>query len=221
MKNIIFLAAVLISGCKLETTSEGRPLEYDCEAAASPAGTEKPDILIMGDSISIGYTPVVRENLASDFDVFHNPCNGRSSTFARGRIDYWLSRHDSLSAVIFNFGLHDMDSDVDTSIEAYKSNLRYIGARIKAKSPVVIFLTSTHVPDNMLRREAFHVDRFNVAAREVMGELQIPVYDLGALSETIVDLHLDPIGKTNIHWSDQGNQIFGDFVTDALINGGI
>jgi len=51
---------------------------------------DKPQILIIGDSISIGYTPFVQENLQDIAAVFHNPGNAQHTGTGLEKIEAWI-----------------------------------------------------------------------------------------------------------------------------------
>ncbi len=61
-------------------------------------------VLMIGDSISIGYTPVVRELLVDLADVHRIPDNGGATTLGLALLDEWLGDR-RWDAVHFNFGL--------------------------------------------------------------------------------------------------------------------
>ncbi|HWS00574.1 MAG TPA: hypothetical protein VN249_08145, partial [Prolixibacteraceae bacterium] len=73
---------------------------------AATADKEK-NVLIIGDSISIGYSPFVEKALAPDILVTHNPGNGGSTRRGLDSLDVWLN-HKKWDLITFNFGLHDM-----------------------------------------------------------------------------------------------------------------
>lgn len=73
-------------------------------------------LLVLGDSVSIGYTPHLRNKLAQP--VVHSPGAGdggaRSTSAALSCMDYYLSKagggellFTERDTIIFNFGLHD------------------------------------------------------------------------------------------------------------------
>lgn len=55
---------------------------------------DKPRILIIGDSISIGYTPFVREGLVNEAGVFHNPGNAQHTGIGLKKIEEWIGEND-------------------------------------------------------------------------------------------------------------------------------
>ena len=109
--------ALLTAGVFLALAGSG----YSQEAAAKAKAKRAPDpalqpiddvaglprVLLIGDSISIGYTPHVRELLKGKANVHRIPTNGGPTTNGVANLKSWLG--DSKWDVIhFNFGLHDL-----------------------------------------------------------------------------------------------------------------
>ena len=64
-------------------------------------------MLLIGDSISIGYTFPVRELLKDKANVHRVPTNGRSTKGGLADIDTWLKPRN-WHVIHFNFGFHDL-----------------------------------------------------------------------------------------------------------------
>lgn len=64
-------------------------------------------VLILGDSISMGYTPHVRSLLAGHAEVVRPEENCGPTSHGLERIEAWLG-DDDWDVIHFNFGLHDM-----------------------------------------------------------------------------------------------------------------
>src|SRR5690242_7520015 len=76
-------------------------------ALFAKARTALPRVLIIGDSISIGYTPYVKEMLAGEADVDRPAENCQGTKNGIGKIDQWLG-DTKWDVIHFNFGLHDL-----------------------------------------------------------------------------------------------------------------
>ena len=167
--------------------------------AADPA---LPNVLILGDSISIGYTLQVRQLLQGKANLYRpltangkGPENCSGTTYGLAHLDRWLGdRH--WAVIHFNFGLHDLkhvkkpgDETMSTdlqdpqqaTVEAYEKNLRVIVAKLKATHAKLIFATTTPVPEGAKGRTSDMPPRYNEAALRVMKENDIAVDDLSAL----------------------------------------
>ena len=73
-----------------------------------------PDVLIIGDSISIGYTPYVRTALANYANVHRVPENGMNSDTGLTMVTEggWLSNCRRYKVIVCNWGLHDLQDPV-------------------------------------------------------------------------------------------------------------
>ena len=71
---------------------------------APKQATDFPRVLIIGDSISLGYTPVVVSILKGQAEVIHNPGNAQHTGTGVERIDKWLQPGD-WDLIHFNWGL--------------------------------------------------------------------------------------------------------------------
>lgn len=103
-----------------------------------------PKVLIIGDSISIGYTPPLTKLLAGKAVVTHNPGNAAHSGYGLAKLDQWLGE-TAWDVIHFNHGLHDLKliekdgknstsketGHVQISIEQYEKNLEAIVARLE------------------------------------------------------------------------------------------
>src|SRR5437660_9942532 len=103
------------------------------QPAPNPALADVPDeaglprVLLIGDSISIGYTVPVRELLKGKANVHRIPTNGGPTTNGIKHLDQWLGE-GKWNVIHFNWGLHDIKLDKEgkhqVPIEEYEKNLR-------------------------------------------------------------------------------------------------
>src|ERR1051325_10738024 len=92
-----------------------------------------PRVLLIGDSISIGYTVPVRQALRGKANVHRIPENGADTVNGLKKIDSWLG--DSHWDVIhFNWGLHDLkvtpEGGRQVPIDEYEKNLGVLVERL-------------------------------------------------------------------------------------------
>src|SRR6476620_12659536 len=66
-----------------------------------------PRVLLIGDSISIGYTVPVRELLQGKANVHRIPTNGGPTSNGLKNIDKWLG-NGKWDIIHFNWGIHDL-----------------------------------------------------------------------------------------------------------------
>src|SRR5712671_3671107 len=66
-----------------------------------------PRVLLIGDSISIGYTPGVRELLKGRANVHRIPANGGPTKNGIANIEKWLGT-GKWDVIHYNWGIHDL-----------------------------------------------------------------------------------------------------------------
>ncbi|TWT40735.1 hypothetical protein KOR42_48780 [Thalassoglobus neptunius] len=172
-----------------------------------------PRVLLIGDSISIGYTVGVRENLAGEANVHRIPVNGGPTTRGLESIDEWLG--DSEWDVIhFNWGLHDLKyinekgQLVSTStgkqqvpIEEYEQNLSKLVDRLKQTGATLIWRNTTPVPEGSKGRTPGDEVIYNSVAAKIMEKNGIPTDDQYAFVKPQMD---ELMLKANVHFTKQG-----------------
>lgn len=192
-------------------------------------------VLLLGDSISIGYTPVVQKQLEGKMVVLRPMRNGKpencsGTTYGVANVDRWLQIEGGKWDVIhFNWGLHDIkhvkpdgktsDSATDPSqvtAEEYEKNLRQIVAKLKATGAKLIFATTTPVPDEPMKvyRANPDVIRYNESALRVMKDEGIVVNDLYSfVRPQMKELQRQP---ANVHFTQAGSEALGTEVVKAI-----
>jgi hypothetical protein len=140
-----------------------------------------PRILLVGDSISKGYTLPVRELLKGKANVHRPPENCGPTTLGVEKLDEWLGK-GPWKIIHFNFGLHDLkyiDGKHQVPLADYEKNLREIVRRLRATGAAIVWCNTTPVPKNCNppRRNA-DVIAYNAAAKKIMAETDIPIDDL-------------------------------------------
>jgi len=198
-----------------------------------------PNVLLYGDSISIGYTPSVRNELYGKATVYRIFNNGQSS-------DKFIPKMEKLKKTMFqpylkggwnfnwdlihfNVGLHDLKyvnngkldkingKQVNTS-ETYKSNLDTICSYLKKEYPKakLIFATTTAIPkegaDGRFTGDSI---KYNKAAREVLVNypsiIVNDLYDFTKPNET--SWYIKP---HNVHFNNSGKVAQGKHVAKVI-----
>jgi acyl-CoA thioesterase-1 len=193
-----------------------------------------PQVLIIGDSISMGYTPVLQGMLYGKVDITRPPNSGGGWINCEGTkrgvemIDEWLALGD-FDVIHFNFGLHDLkhvqpdsgrnsnDSShpQQSNLKQYDANLRLIVAKLKATDAKLIFATTTPYPDKPggpLRR-ADQPLKYNEVALKIMKENGIDVNDLHGFTLPRMDELLLP---KNVHFRPEANLELAQEVANSI-----
>jgi acyl-CoA thioesterase-1 len=175
-----------------------------------------PRVLLLGDSISIGYTVPVREALKGKANVHRAPANCGPTTRGLENIDAWIG--DSEWDVIhFNWGLHDLkfiDGKRQVPLEKYKTNLRRLVERLEKTGATLIWCSTTPVPDGVSPpRTNDDVLAYNAAAAAIMKQHDIATDDLYAFAQP----QLEKIQrKANVHFSPEGSNVLGKEVARQI-----
>ena len=178
-----------------------------------------PRVLLIGDSISIGYTEPVRTFLPDKANLHRIPENAAATLTGIKNLDRWLGTA-KWDVIHFNFGLHDLkfmdDGKHQVPIADYETNLRTIVQRLQKTGAQLIWATTTPVPDaevNPPRRNA-DVIVYNSAAARIMTEAGIPIDDLYALvSPRLPELQL----PANVHYTLPGYNVLGHQVAESVL----
>jgi len=176
-----------------------------------------PRTLLIGDSISIGYTPATRKLLAGKANVHRIPENGGPTITGTAKIKKWLG--DSKWDVIhFNWGLHDLKMDNgkhQVPIGNYEKNLRDLVSTMKETGAKLVWASTTPVPMGDLKppRKNEDVIAYNAVAKKIMDENGIAIDDLYAFALP----RLDKIQlKANVHFTDKGSTELAERVASAI-----
>lgn len=186
-------------------------------AETSTSDSELPKVLIIGDSISIGYTSYVRELLKGEAVVKHNQGNAKYTWYGLQNLDKWLG-DESWDVIHFNWGLWDLcyrhpDSKVQgkrdkangtvcASPEEYGRNLEKLVERLEKTGAVLIWANTTVVPEGEAGRFVDDDLKYNQVAEAIMKKHNIRMNDLNALTRTFsAELFLGP---GNVHYVDAG-----------------
>lgn len=194
------------------------------------AGT-LPRVLLLGDSISMGYHKTVVAALEGQALVVRPQENCAGTTKGLRKLSEWLRvEGGNFDAIHFNFGLHDLkrvprpgseggsnnpDDPYQADLETYEHNLREIVDRLKATGAELIFATTTPVPPGGVRphRDVEDVPRYNAVARKIMTEHGITIDDLYAFALPKLDAIQQPV---NVHFTPEGSAMLGEEVVGSV-----
>jgi lysophospholipase L1-like esterase len=151
--------------------------------------SEMPKVVLAGDSIRLGYAPLVAKMLVGKAIVVSAEETGGDSGNVLAHLDAWIVR-EKPDIVHWNAGLHDLKISKQTrthqvELPQYAANLRQIVERIrKETSATLIFASTTPILDERHARRKADFDRlesdvrrYNQAALQVMkgaGGIQRP-----------------------------------------------
>ncbi|MHC4249624.1 MAG: SGNH/GDSL hydrolase family protein [Planctomycetota bacterium] len=198
-----------------------------------------PNVLIYGDSISIGYTQQVRARLEGKANVYRVYCNGGDSGSFISKMTkmHEVMRDGKLAGrwsfewdvIHFNVGLHDLKYVVKGKLdrkngkqvrskEDYAKNIGSIVSYLKRLAPgaKLVFATTTPVPEGEPGRVAGDARRYNETALEVLRDHpRIAVNDLYAFTRPNQSKWW--VRPGNVHYGPEGRKAQGDEVARAIL----
>ena len=186
--------------------------------------TQKPKILLLGDSIRMSYQPIVAELLAEEAEVVGPAENCQFSLYTLSALQRWLVELGPPDVVHWNNGIHDAGHNpnrrpIQIPLDVYAGNIELILKSLQATNAQVIWGTITPVhPDRPFRDDQWswrneEIDRYSKAALAIMAENDIPVNDLHAVVSSDVDRYL---AEDMLHLSEEGKQACAKAVAEAV-----
>lgn len=199
---LFFIVAVTSgwAGAMSDTAPPPATENTPTEPAASDE-TPQPIVLVLGDSISIGYSPSLRTQLADVATVLRpmtseaKPENCSGTLNGVAKVDDWIGRVGKPDVITFNFGLHDLKRETQSAKrvasndpadppqsdpETYRRNLTQIVSKLEATGAKLFYVTTTPVPPGKLtpHRDTGDPLLYNAIARQVVEPRGIEVIDL-------------------------------------------
>lgn len=182
-------------------------------------------VILIGDSIRIGYQPFVVTELTGAANVSGPDENGGTSRNVLAHLEEWaIARQPDV--IHLNAGLHDIHRDDPAAppwvgLEEYRANLATILRALRHRTRAqIIYATTTpvneawHQRNKPFARLEADVVVYNEVAWAVCREQGVPVNDLYA---TVMaagrDAHLLSDG---VHYTEAGYRLLGQAVASAL-----
>jgi len=185
---------------------EGKATEFDY-VKDDPA---LPHVLLIGDSISCGYTLAVREALAGKANIYRAPANCGSTTDGVQKLDAWLGNR-KWDVIHFNFGIHDWSTDP----AVYEKQLEQIVDRLEGTGAKLIWASTTPVPPDTAEgpAAALAIDRENHIARHIMHEHGIAIDRL----HHFITPHIAEVQNPHdVHFSKAGYRLLAGQVATSI-----
>jgi GDSL-like Lipase/Acylhydrolase family len=186
-----------------------------------------PRVLVIGDSISIGYTLPLREALQGKANVHRPAANCGPSSRGVESIDQWLG-DGKWDVIHFNFGLHDVRYFDDqakatdagkghrqVSDSDYEKNLELLVIRMKKTGAKLIFATTTPVPPGSAGRIQGEEKKYNEIALRVMQKNGVTLDDLYSFCQPrLAEIQLP---NNNVHFKPEGYKQLADQVAASIL----
>ena len=186
---------------------------------------ELPKVLIIGDSISIGYFEPTKTLLEGKAQVYHNPGNAQHTATGLAKLDEWLGQ-TQWDVIHFNHGLHDVkyvdeqgrrvppdQGKQQIALDAYTRNLDELTRRLKKTGAKLIFATTTPIPEGASGRVKGDAKRYNEAALAIMARYDVSVNDLYSFALPRLDAIQRP---HDVHFTAEGSRLLAEQVAQTI-----
>jgi len=228
MRSFALLLAVLFTSQAFSQQPKAEAKKKAPNAAYAPtvdvAGL--PRVLIIGDSISIGYQVALKEALAGKANVHRPAENCGPSSRGVEQIEKWLG-DGKWDVIHFNFGLHDVRhfDDAKKPVDAdkghrqvsdadYEKNLEMLVTRMKKTGAKLIFGLTTPVPEGAGGRIKGDEVKYNEIARRVMQRQGVAIDDLyGFALPQLAEIQL----PANVHFKPEGSKVLAGQVAASIL----
>jgi lysophospholipase L1-like esterase len=177
-------------------------------------------VLLLGDSIRMGYDDYVRDLLRDECEVIYEEDNGRFSSYTLWQANQAFKNYGKFDVVHWNNGYWDMNVEAPMTeamhpVEEYVHFLSRIIREIRRNGARIIFATTTPVRekgatlDNTgtgmeISYDNTWVQKYNDAAKKLMEKEHVVVNDLYALMLTRSDYYKCPDG---LHLTEVGYRL--------------
>lgn len=218
----------------IKTTSLGVAtvlIPFDTESILK---AKLPKVLLIGDSISIGYYPFVKDSFAGKAEILRpmkpngEMYNCQGTTNGVLGIVNWIADIE-WDIIHFNFGLHDIkhinwitkknssspEDPHQANPKQYEINLKFIVKKLKKTKAKLIFATTTPYPNTVRKplRKPGMSKIYNEVALKIMAKNNIQVNDL-------YDYVLPRMGAlqrpNNVHFNLKGSQKLAEKVVASI-----
>lgn len=175
-------------------------------------------LMLIGDSIRLGYQDEVAKCLEGEFEVWGSPDNGRFAKYTLNELERWFAECPDPDVIHWNNGLWDSavvckEDGAFTPPEEYLRYMSLILRELRKKTDKIIFATTTPVRDGSLNQHIEYIERLNDIIVPFMKSENIIINDLHSL----VRPHKDElICDDRIHLNDEGKKVCAAAVAEMV-----
>jgi acetyl esterase/lipase len=224
---IAWLSSMQIIGSTGEFYTPTQDLNALNTEAPKQAGL--PNVLIIGDSISIGYTQPVIEQLKSVANVQRVKSNGGDTQRGLQSLHAWLG-DTQWDVIHFNWGLHDLcyrhpqskvygkrdkvKGTIAVPLEQYGKNLEALVLQLQQTDATLIWASTTLVPQGEAGRRVGDEVKYNAVAKAIMLKHGVAINDLHALTASFPPQLFSRPG--DVHYKKEGSAQLAQQVASVI-----
>lgn len=183
-------------------------------------------VVLIGDSIRMGYDKYVKEALDGVAEVFYPPENCRFAEYVLRYAHEWKTNGawgDDVDLVHWNAGLWDalelFGDEPLTSLDYYGQAIKRIDKRLRMLFPKAkfVFATSTNVSEKMSRPEFTRhnstIQKYNDAALRALSDTDTVINDLHPITASVPDSYRSDW----VHfYTPEGTELIGGTVLSVI-----
>lgn len=173
-------------------------------------------VMLLGDSLRMGYEPIVRKNLEGKAEVSGPNENGRWAGYTLNSFRFWIPWMPKPDIIHWNNGLWDLGDDYQLGRpfslpEEYESALERMVLVIKKTFPEAQIIMATTMPTD--NPDTSGIIEYNNILKKVAERHGIPVNDLFPLIDGKTDKYICP---DHIHLTEEGFNMVAGKVTEVI-----
>lgn len=195
-----------------------------------------PNVLIIGDSISIGYTRLVATNLKGKANVYrpiwpkgNAPINCGDTSLGLKDLKKWIDGHQ-WDVIHFNWGLHDLcyrhpdaktyghrdkiNGTISVPLDQYEKNLGKLIKQLNSTGAKLIWANTTLVPADEAGRHEGDELSYNAVAMKLAKQHHLAINDLHTLTANMNKNMFS--AKGDVHFTAAGYKTLAVQVTDSI-----
>ena len=213
---LITLAALSACGANITEKRTGQVAAL----TSTECTTRTVNVLIIGDSISLGYTHIVAKDLPKihivhssiDGSAGEDATNARNSSWTLAHIDEYLALCPKWDVITWNNGLWDISSKTFTPIAEYADNLIRIASKLQATGARVAFFNTTPIFTGSSYCDPALVAPYNAAAFAALANSDVELVDMNAYAQLSAEYQ----DQGGIHFNQFGYIFLSKYVTFTI-----
>lgn len=189
-------------------------------------------VVLIGDSIRIGYQPFVVKELENLAEVWASEENGKATPNIINNLNSWIKMQQP-DVVHINAGLHDIRNlswelgpgNTVVPYKHYKDNLetifswiqKYVGCKViwATTTPVIDeYVKTTHESTKDYTRYDEDVQKINIIAMKIARKYDIIINDLYTYVKE--EVGINEIKQDGVHFTDTGSEKLGQRVASVI-----
>lgn len=175
-------------------------------------------VLLLGDSIRMGYQPYVTQLLEGKAEVVAPEENCRFAKYTLWNVDQWLVAYGTPDVIHWNNGIWDLfhiteEHGVFTPLEEYVTTIRRVLSRLQKSNIPIIWASTTAVHDDFKQGRNAEYDQYNDAITQIMTTAGIPINDLNKLIKGNIGAY---VAEDLFHLTEEGSKACAEAVVRAI-----